>query len=124
MATALASTGRDIFYSICNWGNEQIASWGSTIANSWRTTNDIEVYETTTNQWQQLKANFLKNAMSADMAGSGGWNDPDMLQIGNSVLSDDEEMTHFALWALAKAPLIIGADLESIPPSSLAILKN
>jgi len=51
MATALASTGRSIFYSICNWGNEQIAQWGGSIANSWRTTQDIEVYHTTTNQW-------------------------------------------------------------------------
>ena len=35
-----------------------------------------------------------------------------------------EEKTHFAMWALAKAPLIIGADLNDIRPESLAILKN
>lgn len=38
MANALNATGREIFYSICNWGDEQIAEWGNTIANSWRTT--------------------------------------------------------------------------------------
>ena len=38
MAKALAATGRDIFYSICNWGNGQVTEWGKTIANSWRTT--------------------------------------------------------------------------------------
>ena len=52
MANALKSTGRDVFYSICNWGNEQIASWGKTIAHSWRTTQDIEVYASSQNQWQ------------------------------------------------------------------------
>ena len=39
-------------------------------------------------------------------------------------MSDEEEKTHFALWALQKAPLIIGADLRSIRPSSLKILMN
>lgn len=36
----------------------------------------------------------------------------------------DEEKTHFALWAIMKAPLIIGADLRDIRPESLEILKN
>lgn len=38
MSSALLSTGRDIYYSICNWGNEGVATWGPFIANSWRTT--------------------------------------------------------------------------------------
>lgn len=40
MANALNvnATGREIFYSICNWGDEQVAEWGYTISNSWRTT--------------------------------------------------------------------------------------
>jgi alpha-galactosidase len=38
MANALNATGREIFYSICNWGDEQVAEWGNTMANSWRTT--------------------------------------------------------------------------------------
>jgi alpha-galactosidase len=47
-----------------------------------------------------------------------------MLQVGNYVLTETEEQTHFALWALAKAPLLIGADLNAISNESLAILKN
>jgi len=39
-------------------------------------------------------------------------------------MSDEEEKTHFALWALQKAPLIVGADLRSISKSSLDILMN
>ena len=76
MATALAESGRDIFYSVCNWGNEDTASWAPGIANAWRTTNDIS---TDKNVWLSLKANFLQNAKSADKAGPGHWNDPDML---------------------------------------------
>lgn len=57
-------------------------------------------------------------------AGPGGWNDPDMLEIGVGGLTLEEEKTHFALWAVSKAPLIIGADLVTISDDSLAILKN
>lgn len=62
-------------------------------------------------------------------AGPGGWNDPDMLEVGVKLngtygLSIPEEKTHFALWTLMKAPLIIGADLRTIRNESLEILGN
>ena len=37
-----------------------------------------------------------------DYAGPGGWNDPDMLEIGNEGLTTTECETHFSLWALMK----------------------
>jgi alpha-galactosidase len=43
---------------------------------------------------------------------------------GDYGLTVDEERTHFALWAVSKAPLIIGADLNDIRSESLEILKN
>lgn len=85
MSDALKATGRDIFYSICNWGNEQVSKWGASIANSWRTTIDIE--SGTQNAWQSVKSNFLINNLSASSAGQGHWNDPDMLVIGNDILT-------------------------------------
>lgn len=56
MSTALAETGRDIFYSVCNWGNEDTPSWAPAISNAWRTTPDIA---TEGNVWLSIKANFL-----------------------------------------------------------------
>lgn len=46
-----------------------------------------------------------------------------MLMIGNDLLTVTEEQTHFALWAFAKAPLIIGCDLSTISSDSLNVLK-
>lgn len=43
-------------------------------------------------------------------------------QVGNGLLTFEEQRSHFALWALLKAPLIISADLRSVQPASLAIL--
>lgn len=73
--------------------------------------------------------NFRANLKHFERSGPGGWNDPDMLEVGvhNSEgvygLTIDEEKTHFALWAVSKAPLIIGADLADIREESLEILK-
>ena len=47
-----------------------------------------------------------------------------MLEVGIGGLSLEEEKSHFALWAVSKAPLIIGADLNIITNDSLAILMN
>jgi len=52
MKVALNNTGRPIFYSICNWGKENTASWAPAIGNSWRTTGDIN------NTWASVAANF------------------------------------------------------------------
>ena len=42
MRDALNKTGRPIYYSMCNWGEEQPWFWASSVANSWRTTYDIK----------------------------------------------------------------------------------
>lgn len=44
-------------------------------------------------------------------------------QVGVGKLSFAQQRSHFALWALVKAPLLIGANLEKISNSSLSILK-
>jgi len=70
-----------------------------------------------------VRINFQDNGLAKN-AGPGHWNDPDMLEIGNGKLTPTEERTHFALWAIGKAPLIIGCDLTTVSDESLAILKN
>ena len=57
-------------------------------------------------------------------AGPGGWNDPDMLEVGNCGMSVDEYRTHLALWALSAAPLLLGNDLRQMTPATLALLRN
>ncbi|KAH9290092.1 hypothetical protein KI387_034209, partial [Taxus chinensis] len=46
MRDALLRTGRPIFYSICEWGVDNPATWAPNVGNSWRTTTDIE------NKWE------------------------------------------------------------------------
>ena len=40
MRDALAASGRPIFYSLCNWGRDNVWTWGSSVGNSWRMSVD------------------------------------------------------------------------------------
>ena len=118
MRDALNATGRPIFFSLCNWGTDDTTSWAPMVGNSWRTTGDIS------DKWSSMKSNFRQNAEHPEVAGPGGWNDPDMLEIGNGGMTTVEYQTHFTLWALVKAPLIIGCDLTQMTADTSSILSN
>src|SRR5665213_1570223 len=57
-------------------------------------------------------------------AGPGHWNDPDMLEVGNGGMTNDEYRVHFSMWALFSAPLLAGNDLEHMTPEVREILLN
>src|SRR5699024_8222729 len=42
----------------------------------------------------------------------GSYGDPDMLEVGNGVLTEIENQSHFSLWSFLSAPLILGNDLR------------
>lgn len=58
MSNALSMQDHEIYFSLCNWGNENVTMWGPEISNSFRTTQDIA---RSANVWQSLKGNFLTN---------------------------------------------------------------
>ncbi|CAF2752655.1 unnamed protein product [Rotaria sp. Silwood2] len=118
MRDALNHTGRPIFYSACEWGQMLPAIWFSTIANSWRTTGDIS------DNWYSMLFNIDVNDLFADSAAPYGFNDPDMLEVGNGGMTLNEYRTHLSLWSIAKAPLIIGCDVRTISSETLEILTN
>lgn len=122
MTEALANTGREILFAICEWGVDFPSAWAPALGNTWRITNDIIP------AWRTIYRMVNQFVPSASFAGPGQWPDLDMLEVGNNVFTNDEEMTHFSLWAICKSPLVIGAALKdaytSIAASSLAILMN
>ncbi|HKV51321.1 MAG TPA: glycoside hydrolase family 27 protein [Gemmatimonadaceae bacterium] len=115
---ALARTGRPIVLSICEWGSNQPWDWAPGVGNLWRTTNDIE------DQWPSMLDNLDQSAQHATVAGPGHWNDPDMLEVGNGGMTDDEYRAHFSLWAIMAAPLIAGNDLRDMSAATRATLTN
>ncbi|MBO9723113.1 MAG: glycoside hydrolase family 27 protein [Novosphingobium sp.] len=119
MGAALQATGREFIYSLCEYGRFDVGSWGRDVGGQlWRTTGDItDDYPT------MAKIGFDKNG-NPDWAGPHGWNDPDMLEVGNGGMSADEYRTHMTLWAMSAAPLMMGHDLRETDAATLAMLTN
>lgn len=109
---------KPIFYSICEHGRTEPWTWAASFAGSWRSTHDIHAtwigimncYEPTADLWKYQQP--------------GSYNDPDMLEVGVGHLSDEEYLTHFVLWCMMSAPLILGMDVTKLKPEHLAIIKN
>ncbi|ROR46407.1 NPCBM/NEW2 domain-containing protein [Kitasatospora cineracea] len=118
MGDALKNTGRDILYSICEWGSSQPQTWARDVGNSWRTTGDIS------DSWNSMLGIAHANQALAPYAQPGAWNDPDMLEVGNGGMTDTEYRTHFSLWAEMASPLLIGSDLRTATPATMEILTN
>jgi len=119
MGQALRRTGRPIVYSLCQYGRDQVGTWGREVGGHlWRTTGDItDDYKT------MAEIGFDRNGRAED-AGPGGWNDPDMLEVGNGGMSLEAYRTHMSLWAISAAPLIMGHDLRSMSDGVLDLLTN
>ncbi|CAL5407575.1 unnamed protein product [Camellia sinensis] len=118
MRDALNATGRSIFYSICEWGVDDPALWAGKVGNSWRTTDDIN------DSWASMTTIADLNDKWAAYAGPGGWNDPDMLEVGNGGMTFLEYRAHFSIWALMKAPLLIGCDVRNMTAETFELLSN
>ncbi|MES2443116.1 MAG: glycoside hydrolase family 27 protein [Pseudomonadota bacterium] len=128
MADALRSTGRDIVFSLCEWGNSKPWLWGRKIGNLWRTTGDIwDSFDQTdkAHSWAHHLLDIVdQNEPLWPFAGPGHWNDPDMLEVGNGGMTDTEYRTHFSLWAMMAAPLMAGNDIAGMSEATKAILLN
>ena len=138
MSDALNATGRPILYSMCNWGRDYPWNWAQTMANSWRITGDIydnfdrpdarcpcTTYDCTLPGYHCSVMNILnKAAPIANKAQPGGWNDLDILEVGNSGLTDDEYKLHISMWAMIKSPLLMGNDFSTIDAPTLSLLSN
>ena len=128
MRDALRATGRPIVYSINPYNGNTCDPTGAhtstcgldllSIANMWRIGADIKA------TWGDITRLIDIDASLSAYAGAGHWNDPDMLEVGNSGLSDTEGRTHFSMWAILAAPLIAGNNLGSMSATTEATLTN
>ncbi len=119
MGDAIKKTGRPMIYALCEWGENDPWTWGRDAgAQLWRTTGDIS------DNWGSLTGILDQQVGLEKYAGPGGWNDPDMLEVGNGGMTDAEYRAHFSLWALLNAPLLAGNDLPAMTPATKAILEN
>ena len=115
-SAAFLAAGRPMVLSICEWGRHRPWEWAGEVGHLWRTCWDIQ------DSWDSLTAVLDKQRGIAGHAGPDGWNDPDMLEVGNGGLTLDECRAHFSLWSLLAAPLMAGNDLRAMNDDVRSIL--
>lgn len=129
ITAALKNAGRPIVLSICEWGNDKPWEWAQNVGHLWRTTGDIYncfdcIHDHGT--WKSLGVMHILDMQEGlrRYAGPGHWNDPDMLEVGNGELSQEEDRAHFSMWAMIAAPLMSGNDLRNMNKNTLEVLTN
>ena len=116
---------RNIAFSICEWGKTQPHNWGYKVGDSWRILNDITFQvgsdgDPGTVSWEgayttSVTAQYNKAVIMDEFAGlDKGWNDPDMLVIGMSGMTDTMNKTHMTMWCMLNSPLMLGMDLRRV----------
>lgn len=127
VAQQLEMAERDMVLSLSNKAPFWVVSELSRHANCWRTTSDIQ------DTWESVASIGFNQDRWCAYGGPGHWNDPDMLVLGNvgwgsnlrpTRLTREEQCTHFGLWCLLAAPLILGCDLSNLDEFTLSLLTN
>lgn len=128
MSFYLNQTGRPIVF-LCEWPLGEYArgikinyAAVKKVCNLWRNYGDV------TDSWESVKGILGYYAINpgnfSSFAGPGGWNDPDMLVIGNFGLSKDEQRVQMGMWSIMASPLIMSTDLRTIDEYSKSLLQN
>ena len=128
MRDALQATGRPIFFSMCEWGDNHPWRWAKGIGDSWRIGPDIWCsFDSTRVFPTYIQCSVIdcinRNDSLRSYAGPGHWNDPDMLEVGNG-LSVNQDRAHFTMWCMMASPLILGNDVRNMSDETKAILTN
>lgn len=87
-------------------------------SNLYRTTNDIEASYASSMNRADLNANWLP------LSGPGQWADPDCIMCGHGGVNEAECRSVFAVWAVTKSPLILGAVIQNFTAQTLATVGN
>ncbi|WP_040438058.1 glycoside hydrolase family 27 protein [Aestuariimicrobium kwangyangense] len=129
---AIAKTGREMQLSLSPGRDLSLSRLDHLRqhATMWRICDDLW------DRWSDVEANFARFARWAPHAGEQGWPDGDMLPLGrigiraergeprDDLLTPDERRSLLTLWLMARSPLMIGGDLPSTRPETIALFTN
>lgn len=120
---AIKQTGRPMVLNIAiaaieTIENNAVWEWGHGVADSWRTARDLLDF------WDDILRVADINTRYADYSRIGGWNDADMMQVGNGGMDLESYRSHFSLWSMMSSPLIAGNDVREMSPEIIKILTN
>ncbi|HEV2210865.1 MAG TPA: NPCBM/NEW2 domain-containing protein [Verrucomicrobiae bacterium] len=114
--TAISRANQNMLLSLSDGHFE---TWMPGLGNMWRISGD------TSDSWSATMTVLDNMNQSWRYAGPGHWNDADMLQVYvNGGMSDTEYRSHFSMWCITAAPLLLAMDVRSISAAALQIVTN
>ena len=135
MGDILKTLDRDIVLNLCQYGMNDVWTWGGEVGgNCWRTTGDLGLERDT-----HLPGFYhigLSNTEHWQYAKPGEWNDPDYILIGwvgaarghgigkETRLNGHEQYSYMSMWSLMAAPLFFSGDMAKLDDFTLNILCN
>lgn len=134
-SNAIRQSGRPMVLDVTQGSYTQaIAPTLRKYANQYEFAPDVECYRCEKGHgsypltdWAHMANRFNFVAEWQPVAGPGGFNDYDSIEIGNGSndgLTPTERQTQLSLWALGSAPLILGVDLTHLDQADMKLLKN
>jgi alpha-galactosidase len=140
ISLAIEHSGRDMVLSLSP-GPTSVEHHAEVaeLAQMWRISNDIwDIWDSGNRDYPiGIKNQFENAARWAQYAQPGNWPDADMLPVGelsplpdvgprprHTRLTPDEQHTQLSLWAIARSPLIAGANLTLLDNETLRLLTN
>jgi alpha-galactosidase len=127
MRDALDAAAPNMVFSICAWS---FFEWGIGMGQLWRSTGDIKAAWDAALYDMPNDGSVMTIARStpplAPYNGPNGWNDPDMLEVGNlfGLYKEAENRAHMSLWAIFSAPLVAGTNLATMDAQTREVLTN
>ena len=127
MGLALKASGREILFSACNWGSDEVHKWiRSTGAHMYRSTGDIR------DSFDSARDIAFSQEGLLGYSAPGCFDDLDMLTVGmfgkgfvgvpGSTLA--EYRSQFALWCMFSSPLMLGCDLRNVTDEIVSLITN
>ncbi|KAF4500284.1 alpha-galactosidase B [Fusarium agapanthi] len=107
MRDLLRATGRDILYSLCNWGYDEVWTWGAQVGHMWRMSQDNWGKWADVVRIANQAAPILKYSI-----------------LANGALTPAEERTHFAIWCITKSPIILRTDMTKLNSDEVKLITN
>jgi alpha-galactosidase len=118
VARAAAKADRRMIVTVSTPGISEPWKWGAPYGNSWRIAPDLN------GSWEDLLRVLDVAAPLWRHGEPSGWNDADILQVGNGQLTDVEGRAHFSLWSIIASPLLAGNRLPEMSAETREILTN
>lgn len=130
---ALNATGRPILFNTCEWGEDDVLSWGYEVAQQIRIQADHLPFWDLKNitpgvgfgQGTKNIIDYVASIKPSQWIRQYGWLDPDFLETLFPVtMPFTESRTEYAFWALWSSPLVISTDIRNMNDKMRSIVMN